>query len=601
MTDLQPSGNNESKEILYVETDNIIFVLKGERYGYSNNAKIKVKNINPQNTKLDIVSDNGIYLKEYSNYEIVVQSKSNKNIEFYNDNLHIRNKVTPIFKNSNILSGIINFRGDIGFSDIIIKVDNIEEVKITLEIYPSKISYKEDYIEILRDVNEEIYNLAYEFLARTYLGADINKNINNNDTEFYSILNYVFEKLIKCIDVIINNPNHELQKINNVVKYHSIRNVTNETIKYLEKRPYLMQKRNGRYLPSEALVTQKVMSMDTKENRFVKYIILKITDKINKFKQNYISTNKDKSIIDKLEKFKRELNRRINSSFLKNIEGVYNEGSVSLVFSMGSGYKEVYKYYLMLQKGLSINSNVFSLSIKELSLLYEYWCFIKINSILKRKYNLISSDFFKINRNGIIVTLTKGAGSTVTYENPITKETFKVSYNKKSNSATVPQKPDNILSLKKESSIKEYQFIFDAKYKIDYTENYIKNYKSPGPKEEDINTMHRYRDAIVYDYSKECSKSDGKIKNCVFGAFVLFPYNDEESYKNNKFYKSIEEVNIGGIPFLPSSTDIMTEFLDELINESIESCLDRAIDHIGLDELKFKEIEIEDKELVKNV
>jgi hypothetical protein len=30
---------------------------------------------------------------------------------------------------------------------------------------------------------------------------------------------------------------------------------------------------------------------------------------------------------------------------------------------MASGYREIYKYYLMLQKGLSINSNIFCLKI----------------------------------------------------------------------------------------------------------------------------------------------------------------------------------------------------------------------------------------------
>jgi hypothetical protein len=39
-------------------------------------------------------------------------------------------------------------------------------MKIIIEVLPSKIGYKEDYEAILRDVNEEIYNLAYGFLSR---------------------------------------------------------------------------------------------------------------------------------------------------------------------------------------------------------------------------------------------------------------------------------------------------------------------------------------------------------------------------------------------------------------------------------------------------
>jgi len=48
--------------------------------------------------------------------------------------------------------------------------------------------------------------------------------------------------------------------------------------------------------------------------------------------------------------------------------------------------------------------------------------------------------------------------------------------------------------------------------------------------------MNRYRDAIVYK-----NKKTQPYNNSVFGAFVLFPYKDEQKYKIHDFYKSIEE------------------------------------------------------------
>lgn len=45
----------------------------------------------------------------------------------------------------------------------------------------------------------------------------------------------------------------------------------------------------------------------------------------------------------------------------------------------------------------------------------------------------------------------------------------------------------------------------------------------PGPQESDINTMHRYRDAIVYK-----NNANNNLERDVFGAFVLFPYSNEE-------------------------------------------------------------------------
>ncbi|WP_170061467.1 hypothetical protein [Rummeliibacillus pycnus] len=34
-----------------------------------------------------------------------------------------------------------------------------------------------------------------------------------------------------------------------------------------------------------------------------------------------------------------------------------------------------------------------------------------------------------------------------------------------------------------------------------------------------------------------------------FGAYVLIPWNQEDDYQNHPQYKSIEKVNIGGLPF----------------------------------------------------
>lgn len=601
--DSQPSGSNE---LICIETQNVIFVLKGENYGQSDDAEFKAVYDEDHIPSDNIQYIKGLYLKEYSDYEIIIQSKNkdNKNIEFYHDNINIRNKVTKITSKSQDLSGIINFKGDIGYTDLIVKVNNKEELKITLEVYPSKISYKEDYKAILNDVNEEIYNLAYGFLSRTYMSTQIINKKNNDDSEFYSILTYVFHKLINSIDIILSNPNHMLQKEESIVKYHKVRNVSNESIKYLEKRPYLLKKVNNSYVPEKALVVKKIVSEDTKENRFTKFMLIKIIKKIDAFIIKYdknkkdenaaerYKNNKDTDVIEKLRKYKKEISKRLNTSFLSRVSPQYNEANLSLVFSMGSGYKDLYKYYLMLQKGLSINSNIFTLSMKELSVLYEYWCFIKINSLLKKKYKLISTDVLKLNKDGVYVTLKKGKEASFKYLNPKTNEEFIVYYNAGRDSKTVSQKPDNILSICKDGNLKAYEFIFDAKYKIDTSSKYKEKYNTPGPKEEDINTMHRYRDAIIYDYKKDklFNKKSSKlensknINNCIFGAFVLFPYDNEEEFKNHRFYKSIEEVNVGAFPFLPSTTGLMENFLDELLCESSYSTYERSIDKIGKEE-----------------
>jgi hypothetical protein len=120
-----------------------------------------------------------------------------------------------------------------------------------------------------------------------------------------------------------------------------------------------------------------------------------------------------------------------------------------------------------------------------------------------------------------------------------------------------------------------YKYVFDAKYRLNPAyegTTYHRSYQGlPGPEEDDINTMHRYRDAIVYQ-----DKGSKDFERSMFGAYVLFPYGDEDKFKQHRFYKSIELVNIGALPFLPNATSLMEHFLDELILDSPEKAFERS-------------------------
>jgi hypothetical protein len=76
--------------------------------------------------------------------------------------------------------------------------------------------------------------------------------------------------------------------------------------------------------------------------------------------------------------------------------------------------------------------------------------------------------------------------------------------------------------------------------------------------------MHRYRDAIAIPHPMN---SNEHRKGMVIGAVVLFRYPDEAAYVGHRFHKSIEQVEIGGLPFLPNKTNLMAAKLIELLYE----------------------------------
>lgn len=601
--DLQLTGSNE---LLYVQTEKVSVTIKGKASHpnfqgieyLDGDSSLKIfcvdefqmtcKNTNaPQYSSKNANVFTGFYsikpmFYEQQQYEIVIEAEDGYKVAFWHDNLNVRNKVTRASRNHEILSGVINFGNEIGFSDLVIQIDGTNYLRLVIEVFPTKIDYQKDYKQIVEDVTKEVYNVVFDFLKKTYLGYQQNDRVNSSPVEFFAVINKIYRDFLKAADTIMAQPHHVLETTHQVMPSHKVKKTDNKTLRWIEKHPNQAKRVNGQLLVERALGVRKQVSYDTKENQLTKYILLSTARKLESFKKNYTKLQRceDQILIDKIDVMIKEINRRCNTTFLAEVDAKEASSGMSLVFSMAPGYRDLYKYYLMLLRGLSITGDVFNISIKDLALLYEYWCFIKLNSMMKDRYQLISQDIVKVQGNGLFVSLVKGASSKVKYRNPDNGELITLSYNPRTGQVpTVAQKPDNVLSLEKKTVSQagkkvKYEYVFDAKYRVNPALEGSDYYNSishkPGPEIDDINTMHRYRDAIVYQNGAD------PYERTMFGAYVLFPYANESEYKQHKFYESIEKVNIGGLPFLPSATSMVQEMLDALIADSPDSAFERA-------------------------
>ncbi|MGM0499052.1 MAG: DUF2357 domain-containing protein [Bacillota bacterium] len=519
---------------------------------------------------------------EYQNYDFYI--KAEMPIELYHPNREIRESLSHPNDNPNVLYGSINFGSDIGYSEFEIRSNSQVILTLKLEVFPSKIDYQKDYNQLLEEVNKEVYNLAYDFLRKTYQEMKISEKQNITEAEFFVIIENIFEDLFKALKRVEESPHHQIIRERNVRPASRVKKVGRQSLKWLNKNSRHYDKELK--LPEKMLAVEKKLSYDNFENKFIKWSFSELIKRLKHFKINYINSkrNPDQNLVTKIDKMIRKLKLKLKHSFLAEVGELQKIDSISLVLQMAPGYKELYKYYLMLLKGLSLNGDIFRLSIKQLWQLYEYWTFLKLNSLLQDKYKMLKNNIIELDYSGINVTLSQGASAEVEYQNPITGEIFTLSYNRSSgDSITTNQKPDNILSLSKNDSKHQYKFIFDAKYRLNNAEEgtgYGKRYNGiPGPEESDINTMHRYRDAVAAEMGKD-------YRRTMVGAYVLFPYHDQEKFKDHKFYQSIDQVNIGAFPFLPGSTELLADFLENIIDESAQSNFERNLMPTAADEFR---------------
>ncbi|MGE7274478.1 DUF2357 domain-containing protein [Brevibacillus panacihumi] len=531
---------------------------------------------------------------ETQSYEFVLVRKQEKDVTFFHENVLLRQAVKPLGKD--ILSGILLFQNEVGLTEIVIQMNRQPVLKIELEIFPVKMDYRRDYQNILREVNEQVYNLAFDFMRKTHQLTGLTETHSQSLTEFYSILQHVFQQLMNAIERIKANPHHKFEAQSKVIDASRVKRVSRHNQAFLSKNAYTLieDHSNGflriqdkMYRPSLLQESRRIIDYDTNENRFVRWMLLKIVAKLKEIRLHVeaSSRNRDDVFLRKLDRMVEQIRRVLQLDFLAAATGM-NQLSVTLVLQMAPGYREIYKAYLTLMKGLTIHGELSKLSMKDLAQLYEYWCFLKINQILSKKYKLLKQDIVKVNKSGLFVTLDRSQSARMVYENPTNKERFALYYNAlpsedKRKVPTLSQRPDNVLTLKKSDSQQEFKYVFDAKYRLNPAyegTSYYQKYRFPGPAEDDINTMHRYRDAIVY-----LDGTSQEYERSMYGAYVLFPYPDEELFRQHQFYKSVELINIGAFPFLPGTTSLFEQFLDELILDSPEKAYERSTRPRGTD------------------
>ena len=619
--DLRRTGSED--ELIFLQTSSLTITLKGPSshpdipgvHYDKKSAAVRVKS--PEDFSISLPGEAGTVdsicaeksyygtfevqplFFEQQTYELFVEPTPGHMVSFWHENYAIRKQITPVGREQKMLSGVLNFGNDIGFSDLVFTLDGRDDLVLTIEVFPTKISYKEDYQAIVADITAEVYNLVFDFLKKTYSSFDISRSAQSSPVEFFAIIRKIYEKFVGAADMVLRSPHHQLQKEMEILSQHKIRQYDGNTVKWLQKHPAEIRKQGNEFQIARALTFRKYVTYDTRENRLTKYMLESTVRRLEHFRELYRrirnDNGPDEDAIQEMNTMIGGIQRRCHTGFMKEVHASATESGMSLVFGMAPGYRELYRCYLLLQHGLALTGSMFNLSVKDLAVLYEYWCFIKLNSLLKKKYQLITQDLIRVNGTGLMVNLVKGRASQVRYVDENTGDQILLSYNPDKRSLpTITQRPDNVLSLSKRGGSTDYEYIFDAKYKIDpslpgtHYHQFICNL--PGPKEEDINTMHRYRDAIV-------SEENARFERGMVGAYVLFPYGNEDEYREHRFYKSIDKVNIGGLPFLPTATRMVSDMLDDLIDDSTESAFERMSLPRGIEE-KLQKVDWNKKDVM---
>lgn len=467
----------------------------------------------------------------------------------------------------------MNFLNNVGFVEIGIDSEITGISSLRLEVFPSKLDYRSDYIQMRDEVAMITRNLVIAAQARTFGEARPATAKQPTLVEWLSLMSAYFAEMLQSARAISRNPFSQLLRSSHDLHVYRSRKVDEKKLTRLIRTGV----RRGFKINNDILVPERVPGLvsqttfDNPENRYVKALLLETKRNLQKIIRTDFSGDEDAEMTaeerffqvarPKAQSMLKQLNVILRDPYLNKVATVPPKRPSSMVFHQHAQYASFIRAAQLLNGGLAVAGGPLQVGLKQISVLYEYWCLLKLIALLAERFDLEQQTIVKVKHLRIVVVLAKGIESIVKFRDRTNHKPLLVIYNRLFNRLpTVNQQPDNVIELASKNGF----HIFDAKYRLSFDSRYISQYGGVGPTIEDINTMHRYRDAIVVPVSTD----ERQFKKVVIGAVVLFPFSDEQAYKGHKFYRSAATTQIGGLPFLPSATNLVEEHLRDLLTNN---------------------------------
>ncbi len=476
--------------------------------------------------------------------------------------------------------------------------------KIELEVQSAKTGSKDDYHDMLEYITEKCTDLLLQIDSPSYhkLGVD---NINDAKSLYqrFAFVKSIIstDEFAQSVHRVVTSPATQWAEISESKNIRQIKRFTNANTKefiissnrtMLPVNHYL-KGLGFNSLPEKISSNYKIDSVDTPENRFVKYALesflsfcVVVNDKAKKFNHN--KTLKESELLI------RELENHLHHSFFKKISRPNTLKLNSPVLQRKEGYREILRVWFMFSLAAKLiwkgSDHVYDGGKKDVATLYEYWLFFQLLELFQETFSIKTKDITDLieeTNDGFNLRLKQGKHTAIKgiYDSGSRKLNIRFSYNRsfsgkksypESGSWTTTLRPDYTLTFwpvgisEEDAEIQELivHIHFDAKYKVD---NLAFNIKQSSDKEldkekvenrggvyknADLLKMHAYKDAI---------RRTG-------GAYILYP--GEKEIKQKGFHEIIP--GLGAFPVKPSKTNSGIGDLKAFILEVIEHFINRA-------------------------
>ncbi len=512
-------------------------------------------------------------LFEQCDYRLVVRSRAQgSRVEVRHRDPDLLRGVLPAEDSvPDLVVGTLNFRSQVGRSRFEIWVDGKQELTFEVEVFPSKIDYREDYEQILAEVQDLLTALAFEFLKATHTGAQ-DRQGPPSPLEWALKLRSIIDELERGLRHVARRPVRSLRREVHTVRAELVRRPDSAVLRAARvgggEGPWI-RLGGGPQVRSRLPTRRAEPTLDTPEHRWLADHLTgarrRLAQIVTEEASRAVTGARHAAALRELRAMERRLDALLRLEPLQAVTEPARVGFTSLQLLRAAGYREATRALIALQLGLRLEGNALELSLKDIATLYEYWCYLAVLDLVSQRTGKVidPKELLEVRATGLRVLLKKGRSTAVCFPLPDGRR-ISVEYNPRfDNYVLLSQQPDIVLAVESPGR-PTVRVVLDAKYRVDASPENRQMLGVVGPPPDAINVLHRYRDAILTD---EPSPDEGRriARSVVYAASVYPAALTEQEFDGSVLARQLRVVGVGAVPLLPSNRGILAQWLDDLL------------------------------------
>ncbi|SHK87660.1 DUF2357 domain-containing protein [Rhodothermus profundi] len=498
-------------------------------------------------------------ITEQTRYRLLLESRDGNPVTLRHANPSFLRDLHAL-EQGRLWHGSLHFGTYAGRTAFIVWHDGRPHLRLELEIFPTRLSYRSDYEAMLADLETWTVEPALRFGSGVWQHGRLRTGPPDHPPGWIARLAATLRALERAFRRIAQRPLTEVQWLRQWQPLEAICHPDAALRRAVQtgsgQGPEV--RLAGRPAHRIQQAARAVVTTDTPEHRWLAWQLNQALRQVQQLTDRLTRSHA-------LARTRRQILRDLTAR-LEALQQQLPPATLPLLpppptprLLRAEGYRQAYRIFRWLQLRLSLLNGLLAFEVGQIHTLYEYWCYLTLVRLLSRQSRCPLPLFrlFTLSEDGLQVRPI--CSRPLWFALPDGSR-LRLIYNPRwgARSLLVPQQPDLLLSRFRPGH-PPVHYVLDAKYRLDASPAYVRRYGVPGPPMDALNDLHRYRDAL----SSYFTRHDG---GTVAQALALYPYRDGPAgcFAESRLARALSEDGVGALPLLPGATEHLEAWLQKI-------------------------------------